>query len=166
MSVIAARVYKDRIVMAADSIMVRGWSKSTTSSFSKLNEVNDMLIGGTGTTQELSLMWNFGATHKPASATEKNILEFIIEFSRWKRDLTGDGGIACDYLIAFGGHLFQTSDMFVREVLDYCAIGAGEDYSNAALYLGHSPAEAVKVACELCCFVAEPIVELSMERRD
>lgn len=164
MSVIAARVYKDKIVMAADSILVKGYSKQTNGDFTKINEDNGMIIGGSGAAQEQSLMWQYMATHKPASAREKDILEFIIEFSRWKRELTGDGSICNSYILAYDGWLFEIERMFVHEVKDYCSVGVGEDFANAALYLGHAPKEAVKVACELCCFVAEPIIECAMSR--
>ena len=163
MSVIAAKVYPEKIVMAADSILVRGWSKRN-ANFAKINEINGMIVGGTGTAQEQSMMWHYMATHKPASATEKSVLEFIIEFSRWKKDLTGDSSIYNTYLLAYDRQLFEIVNMFVHEITDFCAVGAGEDFSNAALYLGHTPAEAVKVACDLCCLVSEPIVEYSMPR--
>lgn len=164
MSVIASRVYKDKIVMAADSIVVRGWSKRTDHDIVKINEINGMIVGGTGCAQELSLMWQYMATHKPASASEKDVLSFIVEFSRWKRDLIGVGSVDNTYLMAYDGHLFQVEEMLVYEVSEYSAIGAGEDFSNAALYLGHSPRDAVKVSCELSCFVAEPIIEYAMPR--
>lgn len=102
-------------------------------------------------------------THKPAKADEKSVLEFIIEFSRWKKDLTGDGSLCNSYILAFGGKLFHIQRMLIYEVRDYYAIGAGEDFANAALYLGHTPREAVKVACELSCYVAEPIIEEEMK---
>lgn len=54
------------------------------------------------------------------------------------------------------------ANMFVREIKDYYAIGAGEDFATAALYLGHTPKEAVKTACDISCFVAEPIVVKEM----
>ena len=54
--------------------------------------------------------------------------------------------------------------MFVHEISDYIAIGAGEQFANAALYLGHTPKEAVKVACDLSCYVSEPIIEYSMRK--
>jgi hypothetical protein len=54
--------------------------------------------------------------------------------------------------------------MFVHEVFDFISIGAGEDFANAALYLGHTPKEAVKVACELSCYVCEPIKEFQMSK--
>ena len=59
--------------------------------------------------------------------------------------------------------MFSVNDMFVREIKDYFAMGAGEDFATAALYLGHSPEEAVKTACEISCFVAEPIVVEEMD---
>lgn len=164
MSVVAAKVYKDKIVMAADSIVVRGWSKRTDHDIVKINEINGMIVGGTGYAQELSLMWQYMATHKPASATEKDVLSFIVEFSKWQRDLIGNGSVDNTYLMAYDGHLFQIEDMLVYEVSEYSAVGAGQDFSNAVLYLGNSPRDAVKVACELSCFVAEPIIEYTMQR--
>ena len=50
--------------------------------------------------------------------------------------------------------------MHIEEINDYAAIGAGRDYAYAALYLGHEPKEAVKVACDLSCYVSEPIIEV------
>lgn len=164
MSVVAARVYKDKIVMAADSIVVRGWSKRTDHDIVKINEINGMIVGSTGYAQELSLMWQYMTTHKPAAATEKDVLAFVVEFSRWKRELIGNGSVDNTYLMAYDGHLFQIQDMLVYEVSEWSAVGAGEDFANAVLYLGNSPRDAVKVACELSCFVAEPIIEYSMQK--
>ena len=164
MSVVAARVYKDKIVMAADSIIVRGWSKRTDHDIVKINEINGMIVGGTGYAQELSLMWQYMATHKPASATEKDVLSFIVEFSQWKRNLIGNGSVDNTYLMAYDGHLFQIEEMLVYEVSEHSAVGAGQDFANAVLYLGNSPRDAVKVACELSCFVAEPIIEYAMQK--
>lgn len=155
MSVVAARVYKDKIVMAADSIVVRGWSKRTDHDIVKINKINDMIVGSTGYAQELSLMWQYMTTHKPATATEKDVLAFVVEFSRWKRELIGSGSVDNTYLMAYD---------LVYEVSEWSAVGAGEGFANAALYLGSSPRDAVKVACELSCFVAEPIIEYTMQK--
>ena len=163
MSVVAAKVYNNRIVMAADSILVKRWSKSTNGNFAKINQINGMIVGGTGYAKELSLLWHFMKTHKPDGNTDKDILGYIVEFSKWKNDIIGESGIANSYLLAYDGHLFEIENMFVYEIKDYTAVGAGEDFANAALYLGHSPKEAVKVACELSCYVAEPIIEYEME---
>ena len=73
MSVIAAKVYNDKVVMAADSIIVTGWSKRN-NNFSKIVEINNMIMGSTGYCQECSIMWHYMQTHKPASSLEKDIL--------------------------------------------------------------------------------------------
>ena len=164
MSVIAGKVYNDKIVVAADSIVVKGWSKRT-GNFAKLLEINDMIIGGTGSAEELSLFFRFAQTHKPESATEKDVLAFATEFANWKQtNYNNNSFLKNMYLIAYDGHLFEIANMFINEVKDFAAIGAGEDFANAALYLDHSPEDAVKVACELCCYVSEPIVKYKMKR--
>ena len=163
MSVIAAKVYNDKVVMAADSIIVKGWSKRN-ANFAKIADINSMILGGTGTAHELSLMWHYMKTHKPASPTEKDVLTFIIEFAQWKNSMVGDSNVGNSYLLIYQGHLFEIDHMFVHEVFDYVSIGAGDDFASAALYLGHDPKDAVKVACELSCYVCEPIIEYSMPR--
>lgn len=163
MSVVAAKVYPDKIVVAADSIIVKGWSKRN-SGFSKIESINGMIVGGCGTAQESSLLWRYMQTHQPETASVKDVLGFMVEFSKWKREIIGDSSVDNSYLMAYNGHLFEIESMFVHEITDYIAIGAGADFANAALYLGHTPKEAVKVACDLSCFVNEPIREFEMGR--
>lgn len=163
MSVVAARVYEGKVVMAADSIIIKGSSKRNTN-FSKIAEINDMIVGGCGSAEEMSLMWHYMQTHKPSSPSEKDVLAFIVEFSKWKNDLIGKCDIENSYLLIYQGHLFESECMFVHEVHDYVAIGAGEDFASAALYLGHTPKGAVEVACALSCYVCEPIVQFEMRR--
>lgn len=165
MSVVAAKVYEKEIIMAADSILVKGWSKRN-SNFAKIAEINNMIVGGTGSAQEISMMWHYMQTHKPASAAEKDVLTFIIEFVQWKNNMGSGSNIENVYLLIYDGHLFEIDRMFVHEVSDYIAIGAGEDFASAALYLGHTPQEAVKVACDLSCYVCEPIVEYKMTKEN
>ena len=159
MSVVCAKIYEDRIEVAADSIIVQGWSKETKGEFSKLVKINDMIIGATGNCDELSLLLHFAKTHKPETPSERDLLSFIAEFSRWKREGYDNSSIVNTYIIIFGEKVFCIERFFVREIKSYMAIGAGQDFANAALYLGHSPRDAVKVACNLSCFVAEPIIE-------
>lgn len=165
MSVVATKVYKDRIEMCADSIIVCGYSKNTKGDFTKIHKDNGMIIGTVGNAEEGSLMWHYMSTHKPSNATEKDILSFIIEFANWKKDLIGNSSVRNSYLLAYDGKVFMIDNMLVYEISSYEAIGAGQDFANAVLHLGHSPKEAVKVACELSCYVAEPIIEYKMERK-
>lgn len=82
MSVICARKYEDKIVMAADSIFCHGDMKSTKGDIVKLRSINGMGIGGTGLAQEISLMFRFAGTHLPFSATESGMQDYIVEFSK------------------------------------------------------------------------------------
>lgn len=159
MSVVAARIYSHKIVMAADSIVCKGSSKTTNGDFAKINKDNGMIVGATGECEETSLLWHFMRTRRPDGHSEKDILAYMVEFSKWKRETIGDSSISNSYLMIFEGHLFLIDCLFVAEVKDFFAIGAGEDFANAAMYLGHSPKEAVRVSCALSCYAAEPIIE-------
>ena len=164
MSVVAARIYSNRIVMAADSIVVKyGEYKDTTQDFIKMHKANGVLVGVSGKVSEASLLFHYLETHKPATGTEKAILEYLIEFVRWKKELTGDATVSNQCLLAFEGKLFQVYGITVLPVRDFASVGHGLFYANAAMHLGHTPREAVKVACDLDCFVSEPILEEIME---
>lgn len=160
MSVVVCKVYKDRIEMASDSIVVRGWTKmnNAQNKVVKLMKYNDMIIGGCGLAEELSLFFNYMKTHTIENIDEKSVLDFVIEFKRWKGDLTGNNSFENPYIIAYQGKVFGIHNMLVFPIEDYYAIGAGEDYASGALFMGASPREAVKAACELCAMVCEPIV--------
>lgn len=161
MSVVAARVHDRKIVVASDSIIMRGISKRN--NLTKLESINGMIVGGTGTAEELTYMWQYMNTHQPASSSERDILDFVIEFSRWKNDMVGSPVVENEYVMAYQGRLFMISLMYVKEIRDFVAIGAGEDFANVALYLGHTPEEAVEVACSLSCYVSGPVVRYEME---
>lgn len=161
MSVVAVRVNKDKIEFAADSIVISGATKRDNNV--KLFEINQMIIGGVGYAQETSLLSVFAKTHSPLDNTEKAILDFFFEFGKWKKDLNLGFDSENIYIFGYKGKAFYVQNLYVREVTDYEAIGAGRDYALSALYLKHSAKEAVKVACELSCYVSEPIITLSME---
>lgn len=159
MSVVCAKKYDNRIEFAADSIMVRGWTKDTSGDHQKLEEINGMVLGSVGLAETSSLMWHYMQTHKPLDATEADVLDFIIEFYQWKKNLTGVGNVDSCFILGYKDKAFYIEDFFVCEIRDYCAIGAGKDYALSALKLGHTSKEAVQVSCDLCCMVAEPIIE-------
>lgn len=166
MSVVACRVYEDRIEIAADSITVRGWTQTKNENFkhAKLIQVNGLTIGGAGLTEEIALMQIFAETHKPKSATPDDLITFLSEFSDWKKSRTENGAIRIEGLIAFDGKVFESNGYLVREVATYAAIGAGSDYALSAMYLGHSPEKAVETACELSIYCEKPIVKFTVRK--
>ena len=161
MSVVAAKIYEDKIVIAADSICVRGWSKmnSAEKKHTKLFRYQDLVIGGVGKSEEISLFQRYMKSHMIKEMTEDCILDYIIEFKKWKKDLCGNDEIENQYIIASKGKCFSTNGYFVFGVNDYYAIGAGDDFARGAMYMGASPEEAVKAACDLCVYVSEPILK-------
>ena len=161
MSVVAAKVYEDRIEIAADSICVRGWSKmnSAEKKTTKLFRYNDIVIGGVGQSEEISLFQRFMKSHMIKELNDDGILDFLIEFKKWKKDLCGNDDIENRYIIATKGKCFSTNGFFVFGINDYYAIGAGDDFARGAMYMGATPEEAVKVACDLCVYVSEPILK-------
>ena len=160
MSVVVCKVNDDNIEVAADSICVSGWSKMPRgTNHTKLAKYNGMIIGGCGLSEEISLFFHYMKTHSIADAvTEKDVLDFILEFRDWKYTYSRSNSFEANYIIAYKGKAFMIDGMFVMPIKDYCAIGAGRDYASGALYMGASAEKAVKAACELCAMVAEPIV--------
>ena len=166
MSVVAVKIYDKDIIMSADSIIVHGEIDKTPVGKGKIFEVNGMLIGTSGYASEGIHMSLFAENHTPLAMDERELTKYMYEFSEWKaKEFGTDKKLENSYLIAYKGKVFYCNGMgFIGEVKDFFAIGAGEHYATAALYLGHSPAEAVKVACALCCYVDEPIITKSMTR--
>ena len=164
MSVVAVKVYEKEIIMAADSIIVRGEDKMPVGR-GKIFEVNGMLIGSSGFADEGIHMALFAENHTPLSMDDRELTKWMYEFMEWRnREFGVEKRVENQYLFAYKGKAFYYNAGFVGEVTDSFAIGAGQYYAEAALYLGHSPAEAVRVACALSCFVAEPIITKSLPK--
>lgn len=165
MSIVCCTVSKDEISIASDSISIRGVTQDKgTNKYAKLCSVDDMIIGGVGTAAETSLLQIYCKTTKPASATEKDMLIFLSEFSDWKKKKTDKYGIDNVYIFIFCGKVFMLEGFFINEILTYAAIGSGMDYALAALYLGSGVEKAVKTACELSVFCEEPINKIIVQK--
>ena len=167
MSVVACKILPNGYEIASDSITIRWWtqSKGENTKFSKLFEVNKMVIGSVGSAEESSLLQLYCKTRKPLAMTEAALLAFMSEFSSWKKDKVGKSGIDNGYLIGYKGKVFSVSGWFIQEVVKYEAIGAGRDFALAALYLGKSCKSAIKAACELSVLCEEPIQVISRKEK-
>ena len=164
MSIVACKITGNRYEIAADSISVRGYTqRKGDGKFSKLFQVNGLVIGGVGAAKEVSLLSLFANTHKPETADERGIVSYLAEFAAWKKDLIDEPGVKNSYIIIYGGHAFSTIDWHVKEIGKYEAIGAGADFALAAMYLGHSAEEAVKTAIELSIYCEGPVKTIKGE---
>ena len=160
MSVVAVKITKEQISISADSIIMKGDLKRN--NFKKLHSCRNITVGGCGNVQELSIFFEFINSHEPSSATSSDIQRFMKVFAEYKEQLTGDSKLENEYIIVFKQHVFEVDGFFVQEVTDYAAIGEGEVYALAALVLGHTAEEAVKVACDLSCYASEPIISYTV----
>lgn len=159
MSVVCCKVEKEYIEIASDSIVTRGTHQDKSNNrFSKLIEINNMIIGTAGTCEEMSLMIKYANTTKPELATEFSLTDYICEFAEWKKKRTDNHVIDNHYIFIIENKAFFVAGFFVDEILTFESIGAGLSYSQATLHLGHSVKDAVKTACELSIYCEEPIV--------
>ena len=166
MSIVCCRVKEKVIEIAADSITVRGYTQEKgKDNYSKLCEVNGMIIGSVGLCSENGMLQIFASTRKPAAPSEDAILNFIAEFTEWKKKKTDKYELENHYIIAFEGKVFMINQFWVKEITSYEAIGAGMDYALSALYLGFDVTKAVEVACELSIYCEMPTHKLTMLRQ-
>lgn len=170
MSVIAVRVYEDKIKVSSDTILLKGNSITPNSNikFSKVKRYNDMIVGAVGGAEESSLFFHYIETHKinNENINEKGILDFMLEFKNWKSDMSGDKSINNEYIIVCKGLAFAIEHLFVFKIEDYYAIGGGANFAHGAMYMGASPKEAVKASCYLCAVTSEPIINYTMKNED
>ncbi len=166
MTVIAASKTANAIIFAADTQITERYSKTTSSDIihSKLFQQNGMIIGSTGDCYEGTLMELFSRNHQPVDTDRLSIIDFLVEFREWIRKKEASYSPKNGFLIAFGGKLFRVcGGLDVYEVNEFDAIGSGQDFAKAALLLGHTPKEAVEVACKLSIFCSEPITEMNVD---
>ena len=165
MSIVAAKIYKDRIVIGADSQSTSYWhNKNETNKIYKV--ANDFIIGGVGYTAHNQLMRLYCETDKPASARERDILEFFVKYHEWIKTKVKDYAPVNSWIIAFRGECFGvTSDLLIVKVKNFHAIGSGMEYARAALHLGHSVRDAISVACDLTVFCGRPIEMFTMKKK-
>lgn len=166
MSVVACRINEKDIEISSDSIIVYGITQEKgKDKFSKLVQVNDLVIGCCGSAGEGGLLQIFALTHKPLGPTERDVLIFMSEFAEWKKKQTDKYELENQYIIIANGHAFEFESFFIREITKFHAIGAGRDFALATMHLGNDTIKAVDTACELCVYCEKPIVTFRVERK-
>lgn len=165
MSVVAVRVTDKGYTIAADSICVFGYTQTKGNNIDvvKLKEVNGLVIGGVGSSEEVNLFQLFCETRKPDTNSELALLSFFGEFSEWKYKKTGTYYSNSAFIIGMGDKVYDVSGYDINRVTSYWASGAGMDFALAALHLGHTAEEAVATAIELSVYCENPIHVIKKE---
>ena len=158
MSVIAVKVDERSIHIASDSQVSYGSTKRITGETPKIQKTNGMIIGASGNCEETSLFLHFCSTHKPDGASEKALSDMLVEFSRWKKDRTGEHKIENNYIIVLDSKVFTVNGFYIKGVEDFDAIGSGRDFALAAMSLGFSPYCGVDTACKFNAWCGGEII--------
>jgi len=164
MSVVAVKKTDTEVQIAADSIIMRGWQLQEKNKDAKIFKVNERLvIGGAGLCRDVELLRIFMKSNMPAENTPTAIVDMVEEFIGWVKQKDGAQQPDSAFIIVFDGHAYVAyCDLYVREIEDCHAIGAGQDFAMAAMSLGKSAKDAVKCACELSTFCEAPVVSFTM----
>jgi len=164
MSVVAVKVYKDKIEIASDSIRVTGYTQEK-DKLAKLWEVNGMVLGAVGLCEESAMFKIFMSTRKPREASEDAVADYMAEFIEWYRKKDDKlNKLQNSYFLVTDRTVFLIDNFYIRKIDDYYAIGAGMDYALTALYLSRSVEESVAVACELSIYCEKPINKILIEK--
>lgn len=120
----------------------------TKKNHSKIYEENWMVIGACGSVSESNIMKLFAKNHKPKSADEDGMMEFMIEFK--ERATKKDSWFEYDneYIIIYQNKIYKCYWIDVSEVPEYTAIWSWMFFALSALYLWFDTEKAVEVACE------------------
>lgn len=166
MTTIAAKIIDDTIYIGADSRVSFGYEYTKvdqTMESSKICEGSDMVIAGTGTLSECSLIQLYAKDHSIGCGGQLRVLEWLLEFSKWKKSKVDDYSINNSYIIAHKSGLYKTWGTSVELMKNFTALGSGGSYAFTALHLGKSLREALEVSCELDPYTEGPIVIKTME---
>lgn len=165
MSVVAVRVYKDKIIIGADSFV--GFSRDTQLKDKdvKLFKQNGMIIGGVGYARDVSLLKLFSRDRKPARSDEDSIIDFITEFIEWAKKRIKDYELETEFTIIYNNKAwFLSPGLYLKRIKDYRAMGAGQDIAQAILFLGKGVKDAIDIACELSIYCEKPINMITVNK--
>ncbi len=168
MTCCAAKIYKDKIVVGADSgnFMEDGHIFPELE-FIKMRRINNMIIAGAGQLEDIGLLFIYAKNNVPVCAEVEGVIEFISNFYKFKEELQigeNTSKSSSRYYIAYKGKLFTIEDCFVHEIKTFDAMGSGMECATTALYLGKSVKEALRITSRYCVWVREPINIMTMKR--
>jgi len=162
MTVIAARKTDKGVEISWDSFCGDTYRKGKVDRLSNLDKKIDgnnfkALICGSASSG--SLLKFFSKHNGIESATEMDILGYLIRFKEWCREKLPAPDLNMDMIIIMDGKIFEVDadQLVVFENTEFISMGAGQQYAATALHLGHTAEDACKIACQLSNHCLEPV---------
>lgn len=149
MTVIAAKVEENHIVMSCDSQVSRGWHKKSTGYPVKIIDGSDFIIGASGAAVLMPLLSAYSKNHQIGDGGADRIIEWCFEFLEFCKKKTDSWNQEGQLILAHGSGLFVIEQWLPLKIDDFCAVGSGFQYAEAAMYLGKTTEEAVDVAIHM-----------------
>lgn len=157
MTVVAVKKIKNKIQMSCDDQTTYGYEYKVKKEKSdnprdvgKIFQENDMMIGSSGYVSEANLLKLFAKNHKPKSASQDSVLEFLLEFRDYVAKRIGDDNYSVEnhIILVYKKKIFVCYGMHVQEYRNFWAVGSGMFLAIAAMHLGKDTISAVDVAKE------------------
>lgn len=170
MTTLAVKVYKDKIIIGADSLITtenaKEEFKQINNNMKKITKIGvNFGYAFAGSLKEHLLFLEFiNIGNRPNDSNTISILDYLYNFIEWK-NIYSEVELENNYLIYFKGKIFFYSDGDgCFEIDNYYATGSGEKYAMSALYLGQEVKTAVEVACTFDLFSGGEIQIIEFRR--
>jgi ATP-dependent protease HslVU (ClpYQ) peptidase subunit len=149
MTVIAAKIEKNKIHISCDSQVSRGNHKKKTGFPGKIVTGSDFFVGVSGDALLVPLLTAYSKNHPIGGGGEERVIEWGFEFLDFCKKRTDSWEQEGELILCHHSGLFLIYDWLPLKIEDFCAVGAGFQHAEAAMCLGKSTHEAVDVAINL-----------------
>ena len=149
MTVIAARIKDNEVVMSCDSQVSVGWHHKKTGYMDKIINGPDFIIGVSGSAMLMPLLSMYSKNHQIGDGGEERITEWCFEFLEYCKKKTDAWSQPGALILGCASGMFLIEDWIPLRITDFCAVGSGYQHAEAAMYLGMDTEKAVDVAINM-----------------
>lgn len=161
MTVIAAKIIGDKVVVASDSAYTIDGAFKYDFQETKVQQHYDSLIGGSGETGAVNMFFRFLRDEKFVIQDKYDLIDYMSKFYVWleekgTKSTTTEGGYMTEFIVVTNGKLYYAGGFVVQE-RTAVTIGSGSPLSAVAMRLGHTVEAAVACAIESDPYCGGPI---------
>lgn len=163
MSVVAVKIYDDKIVIGSDNQWTLGYSEKETKDADKpikLFKIDNITFGAAWNAKDAIAMKQYLQEQTPKWLNNVRwYYDFFQSFYEWaEKKWLGIDKTESVYIFVAEGKVFQIMDFFVDEIHDFYAIGSGASKAMIGLHLWHTVEEALLATCKYDLYCHDPVV--------